>query len=78
MIAIACDHAGIDLKPHVIAVLDELGIPINRFHEYKELPALVQQAMNGKLQRSTDEQRALLPAHYSWDAVHKDWLGLYE
>lgn len=58
--------------------LDELGIPINRFHEYKELPALVQQAMNGKLQRSTDEQRALLPAHYSWDAVRKDWLGLYE
>lgn len=57
--------------------LDELGIPINRFHEYKELPALVEQAMNGKLQRSTDEQRALLPAHYSWDAVHKDWLGLY-
>lgn len=57
--------------------LDELGIPINRFHEYKELPALVQQAMNGKLQRATDEQRALLPAHYSWDAVQKDWLGLY-
>lgn len=57
--------------------LDELGIPINRFHEYKELPALVQQAMNGKLQRASDEQRALLPAHYSWDAVRKDWLGLY-
>jgi len=57
--------------------LDELGIPINRFHEYKELPALIQQAMNGKLQRATDEQRALLPAHYSWDAVRKDWLGLY-
>ena len=31
MIAIACDHAGIDLKPHVIAVLDELGLP------YKDL-----------------------------------------
>ena len=58
--------------------LDELGIPINRFHEYKELPALIQQAMNGKLQRATDEQRALLQAHYSWDAVRKDWLGLYE
>ena len=58
--------------------LDELGIPINRFHEYKELPALIQQAMNGKLQRATDEQRALLPAHYSWDDVRKDWLGLYE
>ena len=25
-----------------------------------------------------DEQRALLPGHYSWDAVRKDWLGLYE
>lgn len=27
MIALACDHAGIDLKPHIIAVLDELGLP---------------------------------------------------
>lgn len=26
MIAIACDHAGIDLKPAVIEVLDELGL----------------------------------------------------
>lgn len=58
--------------------LDELGIPINRFHEYKELPALIQQAMNGKLSKAADEQRALLPGHYSWDAVRKDWLGLYE
>ena len=58
--------------------LDELGIPINRFHEYKELPALIQQAMNGKLSTAADEQRALLPGHYSWDAVRKDWLGLYE
>ena len=66
------------VSTYIKTQLDELGIPINRFHEYKELPALVQQAMNGKLQRSTDEQRALLPAHYSWDAVHKDWLGLYE
>jgi len=31
MIAIACDHAGIDLKPAVVAVLDELGIP---YHDY--------------------------------------------
>jgi len=27
MIAIGCDHAGIDLKPHIIAVLEELGLP---------------------------------------------------
>ena len=31
MIAIACDHAGIDLKPAVIAVLDELDIPYHDF-----------------------------------------------
>ena len=31
MIAIACDHAGIDLKPHVIAVLEELGLPYQDF-----------------------------------------------
>ena len=31
MIAIACDHAGIDLKPAVIEVLDELGL------SYKDL-----------------------------------------
>lgn len=31
MIAIACDHAGIDLKPTVISVLDELGIPYRDF-----------------------------------------------
>lgn len=33
MIAIACDHAGIDLKPAVIEVLDELGL------SYKDLGA---------------------------------------
>ena len=27
MIAIGCDHAGFDLKPHVIQVLEELGLP---------------------------------------------------
>ncbi len=31
MIAIACDHACIDLKPTVISVLDELGIPYKDF-----------------------------------------------
>ena len=31
MIAIGCDHAGIDLKPHVIAVLEELGLPYQDF-----------------------------------------------
>lgn len=31
MIALACDHAGYPLKPHVIAVLDELGLPYQDF-----------------------------------------------
>ena len=31
MIAIACDHAGIDLKPHVIDVLNELQLPYQDF-----------------------------------------------
>ncbi len=31
MIAIGCDHAGIDLKPDVIAVLQELGLPYKDF-----------------------------------------------
>ncbi len=42
MIAIACDHAGIDLKPSVIAVLDELGITYKDFgtnsHESVDYP----------------------------------------
>lgn len=31
MIAIGCDHAGIDLKPAVIEVLDELKLPYKDF-----------------------------------------------
>jgi len=34
MIAIACDHAGIDLKPAVITVLDGLGIPYKDYGTY--------------------------------------------
>jgi ribose 5-phosphate isomerase B len=31
MIAIGCDHAGIDLKPSVLEVLEELGLPYKDF-----------------------------------------------
>lgn len=34
MIAIGCDHAGIDLKPAVIEVLDELGLDYKDFGTY--------------------------------------------
>ena len=50
MIAIACDHAGIDLKPAVIAVLDELGIPYKDFgtytHESVDYPVYGARAAN--------------------------------
>jgi len=42
MIAIACDHAGIDLKPAVIDVLNELGLSYHDFgtfsHESVDYP----------------------------------------
>ena len=34
MIAIGCDHAGIDLKPAVIEVLEELGLEYKDFGTY--------------------------------------------
>ena len=41
-IALACDHAGIDLKPHVMAVLEELGYECRDFgthtHESVDYP----------------------------------------
>ena len=33
-IALACDHAGIDLKPSIIAVLEELGLEYKDFGTY--------------------------------------------
>lgn len=42
MIAIACDHAGIELKPHVIALLEEMGLEYKDFgtfdHERVDYP----------------------------------------
>ena len=34
MIALACDHAGYELKPHIIEVLDELGLHYKDFGTY--------------------------------------------
>ncbi|MBN1777763.1 MAG: ribose 5-phosphate isomerase B [Clostridiales bacterium] len=31
MIAVACDHTGFDLKGHVLAVLEEMGLPYKDF-----------------------------------------------
>ena len=44
MIAIACDHAGIDLKPYVIEALNELCLPYRDFgafsHDSVDYPAM--------------------------------------
>lgn len=58
MIAIACDHAGIDLKPAVIAVLDELEIPYYDFgthsHESVDYPVYGARAAHAVANGSCD------------------------
>lgn len=48
MIAIGCDHAGIDLKPYVIDVLNELNLPYRDFgtfdHESVDYPVFGEKA----------------------------------
>ncbi len=48
MIALACDHAGFDLKPAIIAVLDELGMEYKDFgtnsHESVDYPVYGEKA----------------------------------
>ena len=48
MIAIGCDHAGIDLKPAVIEVLTEMGLPFKDYgtftHDSVDYPVLGEKA----------------------------------
>ena len=50
MIAIGCDHAGVDLKPAVIQVLDELGMDYQDFgtwdHQSVDYPVYGARAAN--------------------------------
>lgn len=58
--------------------LSDMGIPpLSEFGDFDELPALVSLAMDGRLSGLSDEQRALFPKLYSWDAVRESWLKLY-
>lgn len=58
--------------------LSDMGIPpLAEFGDFAELPALVSLAMDGRLTGLSDEQRALFPKLYSWDAVRESWLKLY-
>lgn len=57
--------------------LDDMGIQVTDFHDYKEIPAIVEQGMDGLLPCLSAEQRALFPKLYSWAAVKDSWLDLY-
>lgn len=57
--------------------LDEMGVQVNSFHDFSEIPQRVLDGMNGRLHTLTAEQRALFPQLYSWEAVRGSWLKLY-
>ena len=57
--------------------LTDMGISLSEFTDFSEIPALLSQVMDGRLTGLTDEQRALFPKLYSWDAVRESWLALY-
>ena len=59
--------------------LQDMGLPpLAEFTDFAEIPGLLAMAMEGKLSGLSQEQRALFPRLYSWDAVREDWLGLYK
>ncbi|MEG0124854.1 MAG: hypothetical protein RR816_02105 [Clostridia bacterium] len=58
--------------------LAEMGIEVETFEDFSELPALLEGARAGTLTGLNAAQQALFPARYSWDAVRASWLGLYE
>ncbi|MBQ7868412.1 MAG: glycosyltransferase family 4 protein [Clostridia bacterium] len=58
--------------------LGEMGIELQEFADFSELPGLLTRAINGSIQPLGAEKRALFPQLYSWDAVRESWLELYE
>lgn len=57
--------------------LDEMNISLAEFDNFSKLPSLLARAMDGELRGLDEEQRALFPRLYSWEAVKESWLGLY-
>ena len=58
--------------------LDDMGIPpLAEFSDFAEIPALLTMAMDGRITGLTDDERALFPKLYSWNAVRESWLKLY-
>ena len=70
----ACVMAGswLDYPP-----LDAWGIQLHRFETFEQLPAMIEQAVDGKLTGLTPEQRAIFPAEGSWESLLPKWLQMY-
>ncbi len=58
--------------------LIDMGITLPTFHEFEEIPAMVERGLSGDLTGLPGADRARFPALYSWDAVRPEWLKLYE
>jgi len=54
-----------------------MGIELESFRDFADIPALVARAMDGALTGLAPGQRALFPRLYSWEAVRESWLSLY-
>ncbi|MBP3645423.1 MAG: glycosyltransferase family 4 protein [Clostridia bacterium] len=57
--------------------LKDMNIELNTFSAFDELPALIEKALDGKIHGLTEEERALFPKLYSWDAVRDSWLEMF-
>ena len=57
--------------------LKDMNIELNTFSAFDELPALIEKAMDGEIHGLTEEERALFPKLYSWDAVRDSWLEMF-
>lgn len=57
--------------------LEDMGIELESFRDFADIPALVARAMDGALTGLAPGQRALFPRLYSWEAVRESWLSLY-
>lgn len=57
--------------------LKALGVEMISFHDYRQIPELLQTALATPISEEQKACRALLKTYYSWDAVREDWLKLY-
>ena len=62
----------------VYPTLRELSLPVRSFDRFEELPALMKDALDGRWQPLTEEERQRLGGICKWESLGPQWLGLYE